>query len=159
MGVVLEWEGAAGSDDESRFSIGISREFLTQGKREKRLHVAEREMDVFARRIDNVERLLTKELKTTFYGLLLAERRLVLTDRSLELNRQFLNIAVERFDLGDIPELEINLARVELARSEGKRVEAGNGIASSKARLNLKGRAGSMFSVSAICSCSPLEAT
>lgn len=132
---VLELEGAAGSDDESRFSIGISREFVTQGKREKRLHVAGREMDVFARRIDNAERLLTRELKTTFYGLLLAERRLALADRSLELNRQFLNIAGDRFDLGDIPELEVNLARVEFARSEGKRVDAENGIAEARARL------------------------
>ncbi len=136
---VLEMEGTTGELTGSRFenglSVGVSQEFLTAAKREKRLLVAVKERESFARQIDNAVRLLSAEVKTTFYDLVLAEKRTALAERSLTLTRQFLNVARERFAAGDIPELDVNLARVEVARSEGRQIEAEREIYPAKARL------------------------
>ncbi len=136
---VLEMDGTTGELTGSRFehslSIGVSQEFLTSGKRGKRLQVALKERESFARQLENASRLLRAEVKTTFYDLLLAKERTVLAESSLALNRQLLAVAQERFEAGDIPELEVNLARVEVARSEGRRVEVEREIYPAKTRL------------------------
>ena len=136
---VLDLDGTtgelSGSPSENRISVGISQEFLTMGKRGKRLRVADKEIESFDRQIDNSGRLLVEEVKTTFYDLLLAGKRVVLAERSIALNNQLLEITKQRLEAGDIPELEVNLARVEVARSEGKKVEAERELYPSKARL------------------------
>ncbi|WP_298272106.1 TolC family protein [Geobacter sp.] len=138
---VLDLDGTtgelSGSPSENRLSIGISQEFLTMGKRGKRLKVAEKEIEGFERQIDNSGRLLSEEVKTTFYDLLLAEKRVELAERSIALNNQLLDITKQRLEAGDIPELEVNLAQVEVARSEGRKVEAERELYPAKARLLL----------------------
>ncbi len=136
---VLEMDGTTGELTGSRFenslSVGVSQEFLTAGKREKRLQVAGKEGESFARQIDNAVRQLRAEVKITFYDLVLAEKRTALAERSLALTGQFLSVAGERFEAGDVSELEVNLARVEVARSEGRRVEAERELYPARARL------------------------
>ena len=125
----------SGSPSENRISIGISQEFLTMGKRGKRLQVADKEIESFGRQIDNSGRLLVEDVKTTFYDILLAGKRVELAERSIALNNQLLEVTKQRLEAGDIPELEVNLARVEVARSEGRKVEAEREIYPAKARL------------------------
>lgn len=136
---VLDLDGTtgelSGSPSENSISIGISQEFLTMGKRGKRLQVADKEIEGFGRQIDNSGRLLTEEVKNTFYDLLLAEKRVELAERSIALNNQLLEVTKQRLEAGDIPELEVNLARVEVARSEGRKVEAERELYPAKARL------------------------
>lgn len=136
---VLDLDGATGeltgSPSENRLSIGISQEFLTMGKRGKRQQVAEKELEGFDRQIGNSGRLLAEEAKTTFYDFLLAEKRVELAERSISLNTQLLEVTKQRLDAGDIPELEVNLARVEVARSKGRKVEAERELYPAKARL------------------------
>ena len=108
--------GLSGSPSENRLSVGITQEFLTMGKRGKRLSVAEKEIEGFGRQIDNAGRLLNEEVKATFYDLLLAEKRVELAERSIALNNQLLDVTKQRLESGDIPELEMNLARVEAAQ-------------------------------------------
>lgn len=135
----IELEGttgeATGSSSENSLSIGVSQEFLTAGKRVKRLQVAGKELEGFDRQIDNAGRLLAEEVKTAFYDLLLAGKRVELAERSIALNNQLLEVARERLEAGDIPELELNLARVEVARSEGRKIEAERELYPAKARL------------------------
>ena len=136
---VLEMDGTtgklSGSPSDNRISVGLSQEFLTMGKRGKRLRVAEKELEGFGRQIDNSGRLLVEEVKTTFYDLLLAGKRVELAERSIALNNQLLDVTKQRLEAGDIPELEVNLARVEVARGEGKKVEAERELYPAKARL------------------------
>lgn len=136
---VLDLDGTtgelSGSPSENRISIGISQEFLTMGKRGKRLQVADKEIESFGRQIDNSGRLLVEEVKTTFYDILLAGKRVELAERSIALNNQLLEVTKQRLEAGDIPELEVNLARVEVARSEGRKVEAERELYPAKARL------------------------
>ncbi|KAF0215402.1 MAG: cobalt-zinc-cadmium resistance protein [Geobacteraceae bacterium] len=136
---VLDLEGTTGaltgSSSENRVSFGVSQEFLTGGKREKRLAVAESELMRFGSRIKDAERLLLLDVKTGFYDLLLVESRLELAHKSQELNNQLLQITKERLVAGDIAELDVNLARVETARSEGRKIEAERELVPSRQRL------------------------
>ncbi len=111
-----------GSTNENSLLLGISQEFLLAGKREKRLASAEHELDSYRWQVADRERQLRAEVKTVFYDVILAEQRINLADRYTQLNRQLLDVAKERLAAGDIPELEMNLVRVELARSEGTRI-------------------------------------
>lgn len=124
-----------GSSSENSLAISLSQEFSLAGRREKRLTVAERELEIYAWQLADRERLLRDDVKGAFLDALLAGERLALADRSIALNRQLLEVAKERLAAGDIPELEMNLVRVELARSEGARIEAARGVLQSRARL------------------------
>jgi outer membrane protein, heavy metal efflux system len=136
---VLELDGTTGkltgSQSENSISAGISLELPTMGKRGKRLKVAAQELESFDHQVDNSARLLIVEVKTTFYEMLLAEKRLELAEHSISLNNQFVEITRQRFEAGDVPELEVNLAQVEAARSEGRKVEAERDLYPAKARL------------------------
>lgn len=136
---VLELDGATGaltgSSSENRLSVGASQEFLLGGKRDKKLAVAEAELQRFGSRIKDTERLLLFEVKTGYYDLLLAESRLDLAHKAFELNNQLLQIAKERLAAGDVAELDVNLARVEAIRSEGRKIEAEQDLVPARQRL------------------------
>ena len=123
----LDLEGGTGaltgSSAENSLSLGVSQEFFLAGKREKRLAIAESELEMYRWQLADRERVLRQEVKTAFCDVLLAEQRIVLADRSITLSRQLLDVAKERLEAGDIPELEMNLVKVELARSEGARID------------------------------------
>lgn len=124
---VLELDGATGamtgSSGENRLGVGVSQEFLIGGKREKRLAVSNAELLRFDNRFKDAERQLIAEIRTGYYDLLLAEGRRDLANKSRELNNQLLQIARERFGAGEIAELDVNLAKVETARSAGRSIE------------------------------------
>jgi cobalt-zinc-cadmium efflux system outer membrane protein len=136
---VLELEGTTGELTGSRFenslSVGISLEFPTFGKRGKRRLVAEKELDAFGRQVDNAGRLLAEEVRSVFSDQLLAEKRVALAERAIDLYRQLLDVTKLRFEAGDIPELDVNLARVEAARSEERKIAAEKELYPARARL------------------------
>jgi cobalt-zinc-cadmium efflux system outer membrane protein len=143
----LEFEAGTGaltgSSSENNISFGVSQEFLLAGKREKRQAVADRELEVFRWQVVDRERVLGSEVKRAFHDVVLARERISLADRFVELNRQLLDVARERLANGDIPELELNLVKVELARSEGTSIDAVKALTESRARLwNLMGTSG-----------------
>ena len=124
-----------GSSAENSLSLGVSQEFFLAGKREKRLAIAERELEMYRWQLADQERVLREEVKTAFYDVVLAEQRIALADRYIVLNRQLLDVAKERLTAGDIPELEMNLIKVELARSEGAKLDLAKSLLQSQAKL------------------------
>jgi cobalt-zinc-cadmium efflux system outer membrane protein len=70
-----------------------------------------------------------------FYDAILAQKRADLADRAIDLNRQLLDVTKERLAAGDIPELEMYLVKVELARSEGSRIDVAKALNQSQAKL------------------------
>lgn len=120
----LELEGETGaltgSPSENSLSIGLTQEVLTGGKRAKRLSVADAEATAALKRFEDAERVVQLEVKTGFYRLLLAQDRLELAHRFHTLNGQLLQVTGELFAAGDVAELDVNLAKVESARSEGR---------------------------------------
>jgi len=136
---VLDLEGTTGSltgsESKNRLSIGVSQEFLIGGKREKRLAVAESELAGFGSRVKDAERLLLLAIKTEFHDLFLAEGRLDLAHKSQELNNKLLQITQKLLEAGDIAELDVNLVKVEVARDEGRILEAERELVPARQRL------------------------
>lgn len=135
----LELEGGTGAltggSAENSLSLGVSQEFLLAGKREKRLILAERELEMYRWQLADRERVLREEVKTAFYDVILTQQRITLADQSIALNRQLLDVTKERLAAGDIPELEMNLVKVELARSEGARIDVEKTLNQNQAKL------------------------
>lgn len=135
----LELEGdtgaLTGSSAENSLSVGVSQEFFLGGKRQKRLAIADQELEIYRWQLADRERVLREEVKTAFYNVILTEQRIVLTDRAITLNRQLLDVAKERLAAGDIPELEMNLVKVELARGEGAKIDVEKTLNQNQAKL------------------------
>lgn len=135
----LELEGdtgaLTGSSAENSLSVGVSQEFFLGGKRQKRLVIADQDLEIYRWQLADRERLLREEVKTAFYDVILTEQRIVLADRSIELNCQLLDVAKERLAVGDIPELEMNLVKVELARGEGAKIDVEKTLDQNQAKL------------------------
>jgi len=74
-------------------------------------------------------------VKSAFHDAVLARERADLANRAIELNRQLLDVTSERLAAGDIPELEMNLVKVELARSEGTMIDVTQALNQSQAKL------------------------
>jgi cobalt-zinc-cadmium efflux system outer membrane protein len=128
----LEVEAATGaltgSRAENNITLGVSQEFLLADKRRKRQTVAERELGIYRWQLADRERTIGEEVKTAFYAAVLAKKRTELADQVVLLNRQLLQVAGERLAAGDIPELELNLVKVEVNRAEADKITAANAL-------------------------------
>ena len=120
----LELQGSTGSltgsPDEQAVSIGINQELPLYGKLRLRREALQREAETLQRQRDNSARLLKDEVSALALDYSLSLKREALAADLVQLNRDLLVIARERFKAGDIPELELNLAKVELARAESR---------------------------------------
>lgn len=118
----LEFQGVTGSltgsPEERSVSIGINQELPLNNKLHLRREVILREAESVDRQRDNAARLLKDEIIALALDYLHTSKRQELGAELIKLNRELVVIAEERFKAGDIPELDFNLAKVELARAE-----------------------------------------
>jgi cobalt-zinc-cadmium efflux system outer membrane protein len=123
----LELQGSTGSltgsPDEHTASIGINQELPLYGKLRLRREAVQREAEALKRQRDNAARLLKDEVATLALDYSLTVKRQELAANLVQLNRDLVAIAGERFKAGDIPELDFNLTKVELARAESRLLE------------------------------------
>lgn len=123
----LELQGSTGrltgSPDEHSASIGINQEFPLNNKLRLRREAMQREAEALRRQRDNAARLLKDEVSTLALDYSLLSERRELASELVKLNRDLVAVAGERFKAGDIPELDFDLARVELARAESRLLE------------------------------------
>jgi len=123
----LELQGSTGSltgsPEEHSVSIGINQELSLYGKLRLRRESGQREAESLQQQRDNTLRLLKDEAATLALDYSLTVKRQELAANLVQLNRDLVAIAGERFTAGDIPELELNLAKVELARAESRLLE------------------------------------
>jgi cobalt-zinc-cadmium efflux system outer membrane protein len=123
----LELQGSTGSltgsPEEHTASIGINQELPLYGKLRLRREAFQREAQALQRQRDNSARLLKDEVATLALDYALTAKRQELAANLVQLNRDLVAIAGERFTAGDIPELDLNLAKVELARAESRLLE------------------------------------
>lgn len=136
----LELQGStgrmSGSPEERSASIGINQEIPLNGKLRLRREAGQREAEAAQRQRDNAARLLKEEVSILAFDLVLADKRLKLAAGLVGLNRDLMAIAEERFKAGDIPELELNIAKVELARAESRLGEAERESRSLRTRMS-----------------------
>jgi cobalt-zinc-cadmium efflux system outer membrane protein len=123
----LELQGVTGSltgsPEEHSVSIGINQELPLYGKLRLRREAGQREAEAAQRQRDNTARLLKDEVSTLALDFSLTAKRQELAAELIKLNRDLVTIAGERFKAGDIPELDLNLTKVELARAESRLLE------------------------------------
>jgi cobalt-zinc-cadmium efflux system outer membrane protein len=123
----LELQGTTGiltgSPEERSVSIGVNQEVPLNNKLRLRRESGQREAEIQQRQRDNAARLLRDEVATLALDYLLTSKRLELAKNLEMLNQDLVSIAGERFKAGDIPELELNLAKVELVRAENRLLE------------------------------------
>lgn len=123
----LELQGASGSltgsPDEHSVSVGIAQEFPLNSKLRLRRETALQAAASLRHQRENAARLLRDEVAALAQDCLLAAGRQELATELARLNGELVMVAEERFRAGDIPELELNMARVEQARAGSRLLE------------------------------------
>jgi cobalt-zinc-cadmium efflux system outer membrane protein len=101
---------------DSNLSVGVTVPLDLNGRKEGRVGVAEREVDLKRAQVRDRERRLRAEVRVKAGELLAAQRNLTVTEDLLRVNRQGLGLIGERVRRGATPPLEESLLQVEVNR-------------------------------------------
>jgi cobalt-zinc-cadmium efflux system outer membrane protein len=107
-------DGPGGSTD---FDITLSQEVEVAGQRGKRIEEAEKNLARITQQVSDTERLIVAQVKEAFYRGLYLKRRLQLFQDIERLNRRLRDIASARFEAGDVPKMDVNVAEVRLGQA------------------------------------------
>jgi cobalt-zinc-cadmium efflux system outer membrane protein len=129
-----------GSAGEREISLGYAYTFELGGKRDRRVEVAQLELELTQLGIADRERQLKADIKMRYGEALAAARNLETAMRLLELNRQSYRITVARVNEGEAAAYERGLLHVEINRLESERLLFENQL--TRAVLELKTMAG-----------------
>lgn len=138
----LEVEAAAGSErndereDASSFAVELSQEFELGGQQRLRTQIALAELEQTRWDVNEAQRELIKEVKETFYRILFLQEKLDFASQTVELAQQLLGVTEERFRAGDSPQLDVNLAGVELQNTRRQRGDVHRQLAQARFTLN-----------------------
>lgn len=116
--------------------LGISQAFEFPGKQSVRGKIASKESEELLAEIDLLKLDLTFQVKSAFYGLLLAQEKLTYAERNQELAKDFLEKAELKYEAGDVAQVEVLRARVEAATAANNVRAASNDVRLAKATLN-----------------------
>ena len=137
---MLELGGQKALSPDNNLSVGVSLPLDLNGRREGRIAVAEREIELKRRLVAERERQLRADVRMKAGELLAAERSLTVTDELLGLNRSALDLVGTRVRQGAAPSLDENLQLVEVNRLDASRQLAQSRV--EVAALQLKALAG-----------------
>ena len=136
---VLELEGATGaltsSPDEKSFSIAVSQEIRLTPVGGRRRDLARAEAELAQARLSEAERQLAEHVSQVWLELGLAGRRLELVRNQYQIAEVLKGVANVRFQAGELPELEVQLAELDRRRSELRQMEARAALENSRQRL------------------------
>lgn len=120
---VLEMDGGPRYSSRGRtadLDFSVSQDFELGGRRKARIAGAEAGVDRESATAQDAARRLLREVALTFLRGLAALERLRLLAETERIASDFLKIAERRFHAGDIPILEVNLARASTARARSE---------------------------------------
>ena len=120
---VLETNGGPRFSPSGRtadLDVTLSQEFELGGRRKARIAGAEAGVDRESATAQDAARRLLREVATAFLRGLAEQERLRLLAETERIASDFLRIAERRFQAGDIPILEVNLARTSTARARSE---------------------------------------
>ncbi|MBZ5638260.1 MAG: TolC family protein [Acidobacteriia bacterium] len=101
-------------------SVVIDQPLEIGGRRGRRIEMARQEAALTDLEIAALERRVRREVREAFYGLIAARDATAQRDGALALARRLREIAKARFDAGDVPQLEVFEAEMEMARAEAE---------------------------------------
>jgi cobalt-zinc-cadmium efflux system outer membrane protein len=138
----LEWEGIAGRErNEARrsartFTAKLSQEFPLGGKWRQRRQIAAAGLDRAQWDVHNAQRELIKEVQETFYRILFLEDKRVFAEQAVALAQRLADIADARYHAGDSPQMDVNLARVEVHNVSRQRLAVLSQLTQARLTLN-----------------------
>jgi cobalt-zinc-cadmium efflux system outer membrane protein len=106
--------GPGGSTD---FDLTLSQELEVAGQRGKRIEEATQNLAKGTQQVKDAERLTLAQVKEAFYRALSLNRRLQLFRNLEDLNRRLRDIAASRFQAGDVPKMDVNVAAIRLGQA------------------------------------------
>ena len=104
--------------DEPHESIFFDQEIQVGGQRGRRIALAREESALTDLDVAAVQRQVRREVREAFYGAALALGRTAGRAEALELANRLRDIARQRFQSGDVPQLEVTQAELEASRAE-----------------------------------------
>jgi cobalt-zinc-cadmium efflux system outer membrane protein len=119
---MLDLGGQKAISPDNNLSVGLTVPLDLNGRKEGRVGVAEREVEVRRAQIAERERRLRADVRMKAGEVLAVRRTLGVTDELVRANRQALALVEERVRQGAAPALEENLMRVEVNRLEAGRL-------------------------------------
>jgi cobalt-zinc-cadmium efflux system outer membrane protein len=119
---MLDLGGQKAISADNNLSVGLTLPLDLNGRKEGRVGLAEREVEVRRAQIAERERRLRADVRMKAGEVLAARRTLGVTDELVRANRQALTLVEERVRQGAAPALEENLMRVEVNRLEAGRL-------------------------------------
>jgi cobalt-zinc-cadmium efflux system outer membrane protein len=121
----VEIEGSTGRPlgtvGEEEYSAGYFHVLETSGKRDKRVQVARKSLDLAESEISERIRQLSFEIKTRYVEALAEKRKLEAIDRLIAVNRESFRLTEVRVSTGDAAPLEAQLLLTELNRAGAQR--------------------------------------
>lgn len=97
-------------------AVGLSQQFEIAGQRGWRQAVAVSNVERTRAEIADAERVVTVEAASAFFEALSLGERVTLVERNLEVAQKLLDAAEARFAAKQVPELDVNLVRLEFRR-------------------------------------------
>lgn len=113
---MLDLGGQKALSPDNNLTVGVTVPLDLNGRKEGRVGVAEREVEIKRALVRERERRLRAEVRMKAGELLAAQRNLGVTDDLLRVNREALGLIEERARRGAVPPLEASLLEVEVNR-------------------------------------------
>ena len=123
--------------------VGVSQRFEAPGLRDARIAGANARLEEATANADETTRAVIRDAARAFYQAVFAAERIRLFTTAETLARSVFDAADRRYGAGDIPVLDVNLARASLARAraerQGAEAEQAAALGALKAMLQLPG--------------------
>lgn len=97
-------------------SAGFSQAFPVSGRIGKQKKLARVDIALAVAEVNNAKRLLRGQVATSYFNLLITEKRLEQINRLLKLDKELIDVTQNRYKAAEVSELDANLAQVEYQR-------------------------------------------
>ena len=105
-----------GGEAERDLSVGVSQTFELGGKRNRRIAVAEAELNQTRSEVLAIERKLAAEIRVSYTNAIAAARQLDVLEELIASDNEIVRAAEARLKEGDVAPLDVNLVKVEADR-------------------------------------------
>jgi cobalt-zinc-cadmium efflux system outer membrane protein len=113
-----------GGESESDLSVGVSQVFELGGKREKRIAVAELELNQTRAEVLALERTVAAEIRQSYTNAVAAARQLDVLEKLIAADEEIVRVTEARLNEGDVAPLDVNLVKVESDRLKVQTIQA-----------------------------------
>jgi cobalt-zinc-cadmium efflux system outer membrane protein len=119
----LEFSGGprrSASIDTTDAEFGISQRFELGGRRRSRIAIARADVDRETAASQNTARELLRDVSAAFWRTVAAQERLAVSVAASDVANQLQRMVERRYEVGDVPVLELNIARNSAARARSE---------------------------------------